>query len=103
MWFPWRPRAPHFVRISGQPTNPATAEEAQSLATNDSPPKEIAVTEVPDELAKVCDWRIDSLMAAGYPAWVAVQLALNRNVDLHQAEKLLSAGCSVELAFEVPA
>src|SRR5262245_11055318 len=88
-----------FVPISEPHTDLAIAVEVQALSTDDSQPDKDV--DLPDELGKVCDWRIDRLMAAGYPAWIAVQLALNRGVDLRQAESLLSDGCSVDLAYQI--
>ena len=40
-------------------------------------------------------WRYRCLIGAGYPAEIAVRLAENAGVDLHDAVELLKRGCPV--------
>jgi hypothetical protein len=49
----------------------------------------------------VVGWRIERLLAAGYDGESAVVLALDRDVDLHQAVSLLERGCSVDTALQI--
>jgi len=46
-------------------------------------------------------WRFDCLIRAGYPDELAVRLAENAAVDLHDAVELLYRGCSVEQAVRI--
>lgn len=46
-------------------------------------------------------WRIDQLMQHGYTHALAVELALNPDVDLHQACDLLDRGCTQDLARRI--
>lgn len=46
-------------------------------------------------------WRIDALIAAGYPQEEAFLLAKRPDVDLHRACDLLASGCSVKLAIRI--
>lgn len=46
-------------------------------------------------------WRFDCLERAGYPSEVAVLLAENSHVDLHDAVELVKRGCPVEQALEI--
>ena len=53
------------------------------------------------EAYEVLDWRIGELMRAGYPEKIAIILALNVEVDIHQAAKLIRDGCSVKTALRI--
>jgi hypothetical protein len=46
-------------------------------------------------------WRFDCLIRAGYPEDLAVRLAENADVDLHDAVELLSRGCPVREALRI--
>jgi len=46
-------------------------------------------------------WRFDCLERAGYPSELAVTLAENASVDLHDAVELLKRGCPVEQAVRI--
>ena len=46
-------------------------------------------------------WRFDCLVREGYPDDVAVRLAENAGVDLHDAVELLKRGCPVEEAERI--
>lgn len=52
------------------------------------------------ELDKVHGWRLHVLIEAGYPVDLAERIAASE-VDLHQAVKLLSQGCTPEVAAEI--
>lgn len=75
----------------------------------DPPP---VTTDLPDptldESEKVFLWRRDELRAAGYPAREANRLAKDREIDLHEAIRLLEAAKALhdperglELALEI--
>jgi hypothetical protein len=49
----------------------------------------------------IIDWRLEQLVEAGYDADDALMLALRRDVDLHQATRLLRDGCPVEIALQI--
>jgi hypothetical protein len=49
----------------------------------------------------IVSWRIERLLGAGYDDEAALVLALDRDVDLHQAVSLLERGCSVETALQI--
>ena len=53
------------------------------------------------ERGDVVSWRVERLLTAGYDEEAAVVLALDRDVDLHQAVALLERGCSVETALQI--
>jgi len=44
-------------------------------------------------------WRVDVLREAGYPPEDALLLAIDPDVDLHEAVELLEHGCKVETAL----
>jgi hypothetical protein len=46
-------------------------------------------------------WRFDCLIRAGYPDELAVRLAENADVDLHDAVELLYRGCPVGAAERI--
>ena len=49
----------------------------------------------------VLRWRIEQLVRAGFRGVDAETLAECKDVDLHQAIRLLRDGCSQELALEI--
>ncbi|MGZ4332705.1 MAG: hypothetical protein ACXVRJ_00310 [Gaiellaceae bacterium] len=55
----------------------------------------------PTEQELVESWRAQELERAGFPEDVATELAMRNDVDLHQAIRLLQAGCSPELAADI--
>lgn len=50
---------------------------------------------------RVLLWRQEALERGGYPVTAAMQLAENRDVDLHVALDLLKRGCSVDRALRI--
>jgi len=46
-------------------------------------------------------WRIQTLIAAGYPREEALLLALDPDVDLHAAAGLLAHGCPLDVALRI--
>jgi hypothetical protein len=70
------------------------------------PPRFITDHDPGDETPSLRDlgvvvWRFDCLERAGYPSDVAVRLAENASVDLHDAVELVRRGCPVERAVEI--
>ena len=57
------------------------------------------VIEAEDE--RVVNWRIEELLRAGYDEFDALDLALDRNVDLHRAVGLVRSGCPSKLAVQI--
>jgi hypothetical protein len=55
----------------------------------------------PDPAAKVLGWRIEQLIAAGFDSDAAFVLALDRNVDLHDAVGLVRRGCPPATALRI--
>jgi hypothetical protein len=55
----------------------------------------------PDPAARVLGWRIEQLIAVGFDSDAALVLALDRNVDLHQATELVKRGCPPRTAFRI--
>jgi hypothetical protein len=51
----------------------------------------------PDTVA----WRYQRLTDAGFPFVAAAELAMRRDVDLHQALHLAAKGCDPELAVAI--
>lgn len=49
----------------------------------------------------VLRWRLDQLVAAGYPPNDARVLSERGDVDLHEAVRLLEAGCPVAVALRI--
>ena len=74
--------------MSGDPTMEAV--DAEALEEN-----------APDPAARVLGWRIEQLMAVGFDTDAAFVLALDRNVDLHQATELVERGCPPQTAFRI--
>jgi hypothetical protein len=57
------------------------------------------VIESEDE--RVVNWRAEELIRAGYDEFAAIELALERHVDLHQAIDLLRCGCPSDTAVRI--
>ena len=74
--------------MSGDPTMAALQADA---------PEESA----PDPSARVLGWRIERLLAVGFDSDAAFVLALDRDVDLHQATELVERGCPPQTAFRI--
>ena len=55
----------------------------------------------PVESEAVARWRLSELLHAGYQWAAAVQLADNRQVDLHVATDLLHRGCPEDTALRI--
>jgi hypothetical protein len=55
----------------------------------------------PDPAAKVLGWRIEQLIGAGFDSDAAFVLALDRNVDLHEATELVRRGCPPATAVRI--
>lgn len=49
----------------------------------------------------VVDWRRDELIRAGYKPGVADDIAVRRDIDLHDAVALKARGCPSTLAWEI--
>ena len=60
-----------------------------------------AQTEIRDETELVEAWRAEQLELAGYGAAAAAELAARHDVDLHVAVKMLTHGCTPELALKI--
>ena len=56
---------------------------------------------VRNEWDAIVGWRVERLLAAGYDGEAAIVLALDRDVDLHEAVSLLDRGCPVETALRI--
>jgi hypothetical protein len=71
------------------------------------PPRFLTDCDPGDETAppivewSVLVWRFDCLIRAGYPDELAVRLAENAAVDLHDAVELLYRGCPVGAAERI--
>lgn len=50
---------------------------------------------------RVLGWRRERLESAGYSSRLALKLALNPDVDLHQAVALIERGCPAETAVQI--
>jgi hypothetical protein len=64
------------------------------------------VSQVCDDKPKVGDfatvvWRFDCLLRSGYPTEMAVRLAEDATVDLHDAVELLTRGATPEDALRI--
>lgn len=53
------------------------------------------------ERDRVEAWRLRTLIDAGYPVAIAEKLAVDLDVDLHQAVRLLERGCPPRLAGDI--
>jgi hypothetical protein len=49
----------------------------------------------------ILDWRLEQLIAAGYDAEEALQVAVRHEIDLHRAVALLRSGCPAETALRI--
>lgn len=58
-------------------------------------------TTPPAPTAEVTRWRVERLLHAGYDGEAALVLALDREVDLHEAVTLLERGCPHDLALQI--
>jgi hypothetical protein len=54
-----------------------------------------------DTLSEVTRWRVERLLHAGYDGEAALVLALDREVDLHEAVSLLERGCPPDTALAI--
>jgi hypothetical protein len=54
-----------------------------------------------EETELVLEWRLEQLERAGYLGEAAAVLAERRDVDLHEALRLVAAGCPPELAASI--
>lgn len=60
---------------------------------------EVVLRESEDE--RVVGWRAERLLEAGFDEFVALELSLRRDVDLHRATRLLRSGCPPEMARRI--
>ena len=67
--------------------------------TVETRPAETLEEGVVDQSARVLSWRIEQLIAAGFDSEAAFVLALDRDVDLHDATELVRRGCPPGTAF----
>lgn len=57
---------------------------------------------LPDKgVLKIREWRMFCLTKAGYDPDAASRIACDRNIDLHMACDLLTAGCDVQTALRI--
>ena len=61
----------------------------------------IAPSRAERERDGVISWRAEQLLEAGYDTEAALVLALDRDVDLHQAVSLLERGCPTDVALQI--
>ena len=54
-----------------------------------------------DEELRVTLWRTATLSEAGYDDQIALDLALDKNVDLHLARRLMALGCPQATALRI--
>jgi hypothetical protein len=59
----------------------------------------ILVDDTEDE--RVIRWRLEQLSSVGYSWACAMIIAANRDVDLHQAVRLVRQGCPVDTAVRI--
>lgn len=67
----------------------------------EAPAPELLEEWVSDPAARVLGWRIEQLIAVGYDSDAAFVLALDRNIDLHDATELVRRGCPPKTAFRI--
>lgn len=53
--------------------------------------------------ARWISWRVERLLAAGFPAVLAGELARDTRIDLHALLELVDRGCPPELAARIMA
>ncbi|HLG07994.1 MAG TPA: hypothetical protein VI409_04895 [Gaiellaceae bacterium] len=104
-----RPNAQRAIPISGDFDDRksgmvSTASFAVLVAMKS--PQDIAENSMAEpfrlgEADRVLLWRAEALDKAGYDDEAVLQLALGRDVDLHQAVDLLSRGCPSETALRI--
>ena len=63
--------------------------------------EEITADVYNEQEAIVLEWRIDTLMRAGYGAEAAFDLAFSKDVDLHAAVGLVKRGCPPATALRI--
>jgi hypothetical protein len=59
------------------------------------------VATTPPDATAVQSWRLQQLLAAGYPRREARLLSEREDIDLHLATKLLLNGCPIETALRI--
>ena len=69
--------------------------------TVETRPAETLEEGVVDQSARVLSWRIEQLIAAGFDSEAGFVLALDRDVDLHDATELVRWGCPPGTAFRI--
>ncbi len=67
----------------------------------ETPPVESEAEYRADPGARVLSWRVEQLILVGFDSDAAFVLALDRNVDLHEATELVRRGCPPETAFRI--
>jgi len=63
--------------------------------------EEITADVYNEKEAVVVEWRMETLMRAGFDADASFDLALNKDVDLHSAVQLVARGCPPETAVRI--
>jgi hypothetical protein len=61
----------------------------------------VDIDHLSNEAQRVANWRLSTLLDAGYPPDTAERIARRADVDLHRAVELLDHGCSAELAERI--
>ena len=51
--------------------------------------------------ALVIEWRVETLVRAGFETEAACDLAFSKHVDLHSAVQLVERGCPVDTALRI--
>ena len=69
--------------------------------TVEARPAETLEEHAPDPAARVLSWRIEQLILVGFDGDAAFVLALDREVDLHDATELVRRGCPPQTAFRI--
>lgn len=62
---------------------------------------DVYAEDVCDPVARVLSWRVEQLIAVGFDSDAAFVLALDREVDLHEATGLVRRGCPPQTAFRI--
>lgn len=63
--------------------------------------EEITADVYNEKEAAVLEWRVDSLVRAGYTQDAAFDLAFSKHVDLHAAVRLVKSGCPADTALRI--